>query len=92
MAKEVRIWMIRYRLPEFQYTAREMKSGIVFYAFAYNNNSANEALFAAYLSNHLKKYGIEMDLTIYQTDNGSEFIGNVKKKEGDSAFEVVVRG
>jgi hypothetical protein len=81
--------MIRYRLPEFQYTARDLKTGVAFIAFAYSNNSANAALFAGYISNHLKKYGIELELIVYQTDNGSEFIGNVRKK-GESAFQIVV--
>jgi hypothetical protein len=81
--------MIRLNLPKFQYSAREQKTGTAFYAYAYSNNSVNAALFAGYISNHLEKLGIELELIVYQTDNGSEFIGNVRKK-GESAFQIVV--
>jgi len=81
--------MIFLKLPRFQYTARDMKTGAVFMAYAYVNDSANAAIFAAYISNHLQRYG--MKGMVYQTDNGSEFIGNVRKKKGESAFESVLR-
>ena len=72
--------MIFLKLPRFQYTARDMKTGAVF--MAYVNDSANAAIFAAYISNHLQRYG--MKGMVYQTDNGSFFIGNVRKKKGES--------
>jgi len=83
--------MIRHKLPQFQYTARDMKTGAIFMAYANSKDSFNASLFAAYISNHLTKYRIDMTLVVYQTDNGIEFIGNVKKKKGESAFEQVVK-
>jgi hypothetical protein len=45
--------------------------------------------FAAYLSNHLKRYGVKMDLTIYQTDNSSRVHLPPKEEGGGKApFEV----
>ncbi len=59
------------------------------YSYAHSNNTANSALFAGYLLNQLKHYGVEKEELIIQTDNGTEFIGHVTKKE-KSAFEKVI--
>jgi len=81
---------IRMKLPKFQYSARDVKTGGAFYAYAYANNTSNAALFAAYLCNHLKNYKVNLKQLIFQTDNGSEFIGKVTKYKDKTAFVKIV--
>jgi len=71
--------MRRFSLPRYEYSLRELSTGASFFAYADHNNSTNASLFADYVIEHLKSYGITT-VKIWQTDNGSEFIGNVKKK------------
>ncbi|MDI6703349.1 MAG: helix-turn-helix domain-containing protein, partial [bacterium] len=83
--------MVRFNLPKFEYTYRDMSTGASFYAYADANNSNLADLFARYVLEHLKSYGIDTASIIWQTDNGSEYIGNVNKKTDRlSAFEEVL--
>jgi len=71
-------YMLREKLPKYQFTARDVKSGALFFAYGHSKESTNSAVFCAYLMEHLKRFGIKVrDITI-QTDNGSEFVGNSK--------------
>ena len=80
--------MKRLGLPRYEYTLRELSTGLSFYAYADANNSTYAAIFAWYVIRHLKSYGIKTARIIWQTDNGSEYIGKVKKKiNRKSAFE-----
>jgi len=65
----------RLRLPLVQYTAREVRSGLLFLAFAQRRSAAASAVFAARIQRHLDRYGIELRHLVWQTDNGSEFVG-----------------
>jgi len=81
-------FMKRLRLPRYEYTLRVLSIGAVFYAYADENNSTYAGLFAKYVISHLKTYGIHTARIIWQTDNGSEYIGSVNKKINRlSAFE-----
>ncbi len=62
-------------LPAIQYTAREVRSGLLFFSFAQRRSAAASAVFAARLQRHLDRYGISLRDLVWQTDNGSEFIG-----------------
>ena len=73
-------YMKRLGLPRYEYTLRELSLGATFYAYANENNSTYASLFAYYVIEHLKSYGINTASITWQTDNGSEFIGNVRKK------------
>ncbi len=76
------------RLPRYEFTLRELFTGASFFAYADHNNSTYASLFASYVIEHLKSYGINTACITWQTDNGSEFIGSVKKKINRlSAFE-----
>ena len=80
--------MRRLGLPRYEYTLRELSTGLSFYAYADENNTTYAAIFAWYVIRHLKRYGIKTGRIIWQTDNGSEYIGKVKKKTNSkSAFE-----
>ena len=84
--------MKRLGLPRYQYTFRERSLGAVFFAYANENNSTYASLFAWYVIEHLKSYGIDLEGLEWQTDNGYEFIGSVRKKINRlSAFETLLK-
>src|ERR1700746_2694934 len=66
----------RLRLPLVQYTAREVRSGLMFWAFAQRRSAAASSVFAARVQRHLDRYGICLRDLAWQTDNGAEFIGS----------------
>jgi len=78
-------------LPRYQYTAREMVSGGLFYAYGDTNDSTNGALCAQYLLAHLKQHGIEVERMRIQIDSGPVYVGSVRKKRGMSAFEEILK-
>jgi transposase len=79
------------RLPRYEYTARDVRTGAAFVAYAHANDGTSAAAFASYLAGHLANYGVELEDLRIQTDNGSEFIGNVNKKSLEpSAFEQIL--
>jgi len=82
-------YMVNEGLPKFKYSTREMSTGAVFFAYANENNGTYAALHARMVIDHLKSYGIKVEEMEDQTDNGSEYIGNVRKKER-SSFEKVL--
>lgn len=82
--------MAKHRLAKFKYTAREMASGAVFFAYANENNGTYASLFGQMVVNHLRSYGITVEGLAMQTDNGAEYIGNARKKAGRSSFEQVM--
>jgi len=85
-------YMKRLKLPRYEYTFRELSTGACFYAYADHNNSTYASLYAKYVINHLKSYGIDTAAIMWQTDNGSEYIGSVRKKLNRlSAFEKVLK-
>lgn len=65
----------QFGLPAVQYTAREVRSGLLFWAFAERRSAAASAVFAARIQQHLGRWGISLRDLVWQTDNGSEFIG-----------------
>ena len=62
-------------LPLVQYTAREVRSGLLFVAFAQQRSAAASQVFAARIQRHLARYGISLPDLVWQTDNGGEFLG-----------------
>jgi len=76
----------RLALPGIQYTAREVRSGLLFLAFAERRTAAASAVFAARIQRHLDRYGIELRDLVWQTDNGGEFIGADDGHGGRTGF------
>jgi transposase len=72
------------RLPAIQYTAREVRSGLLFWAFAEKRSAAASAVFASRIQQLLERYGISLRDLVWQTDNGGEFKGDFPKALGDS--------
>jgi len=71
-------------LPVIQYTARDVRSGLLFWAFAERRTAAASAVFAARIQLHLDRYGVSLRDLVWQTDNGGEFKGDFPKALGDS--------
>jgi len=65
----------RLRLPLIQYTAREVRSGLLFLAFASQRTAGASQLFAQRLQRHFAAHGVDLRHLVWQTDNGTEFIG-----------------
>jgi len=68
--------MMQKQLPKWQYTFREISSGILFLGFADERSLTHATLFAQYINEHLKKFDLITPGDIRQTDNGSEYIGS----------------
>jgi len=77
-------------LPKYEFTARDIISGATFISFAHSANTTTAGIFIDYVISHLQYYGINSSSIRFQYDNGSEFIGNVRKKSGRTPFESVI--
>ena len=74
----------RLGLPSIQYTARDVRSGLLFWSFAQQRTAAASSVFASCIQQHLDRYGISLRDLVWQTDNGSEFKGDFPQALGDS--------
>ena len=75
------IQMKRYNLPVYQYTAREVVSGLQFIGYANECSLTYANLFAEIVLDHLRHCGVKFNGCRIQTDNGIEFIGSWAAKE-----------
>jgi transposase len=62
-------------LPAIQYTARDVRSGLLFWSFAEKRSAAASAVFAARIQQHLDRYGVSLRDLVWQTDK-SQISGN----------------
>ncbi|MCK5268007.1 MAG: hypothetical protein KAR07_07560 [Spirochaetes bacterium] len=81
---------IQYKLPRYQFTARCIRTGALFISYGYEKSMSNACNFIDLLLNHLKSYSIDLTGFRIQTDNGSEFIGSMNKKD-DSVFTKIIQ-
>ncbi len=79
-------------LPRVQYTARDVRSGLQFLAFASHRSAGASALFAHRIQRHLKRCGVDLRHLVWQTDNGGEFIGEQQPDGSRSGFPAAVTG
>lgn len=63
------------RLPLIPYTARAVRSGRLFLAFARPRTAGASQFFAERLQGHRARWGVDLRHLVWQTDNGREFIG-----------------
>lgn len=73
-------------LPAVQYTAREVRSGLPFLAYASRRSAPASELFALRLQRHLQSCGVTLRDVTWQTDKGSEFIGELQPDGSRSHF------
>jgi transposase-like protein len=74
-------------LPRFQYTAREIVSGLTFTGYADELSKTYTCLLAERVSAHLAWHGVPLDALEWQTDNGCEFL----EHERDRGFPSLVK-
>ena len=77
-------------LPKYQFTAREVRSGLMYLGFANDRTATHGCLFGRILCEHLFRCGIDMKKLKFQTDNGSEFIGCFRQDRTRGGFETTV--
>lgn len=77
-------------LPAVQYTAREVRTGLQFLAFASRRSAQASTLFAQRIQIHLQRCGVDLQALTWQTDNGSEFIGELQPDGSRSHFPAAV--
>jgi hypothetical protein len=78
------------KLPKYQFTARKIRSGLMFLGFANEKSATNACLFAQLLCEHLRSCNVDMTKLRFQTDNGSEFIGCFRQDRTRDGFESTV--
>ena len=76
-------------IPNFQYTARDQITGLMFVCYAWEHTLINSVRFVGALFEHLKCFGVHSSEITIQTDNGSEFIGSIFAKK-DSLFTTTI--
>jgi len=77
-----------YKLPIYQITARDYKTGYQHIGFSYEKTSTATGIYIDYLCQKLENAGIDVSKITFQTDNGTEFVSNSKYKL--SLFEEIV--
>lgn len=85
-----RIW--KGHFPQYLYQARDVRTGVLLSAFAYENTSTNATLFIRRLFTFLSDVGLDLSRMVVQTDSGSEYVRNSKDLTKRSAFEEVIAG
>ena len=81
--------MRRHKLPLYQYTIRDTKSGAIFLGFGSEISEVYASLFTERYIEYLREYGIEAKEVTIQTDNGVEFSGT-RRKRSSQGFTYVV--
>src|SRR5208282_2049366 len=57
-----------FHLPVVEYTARDVRSGLLFWAFAQRRSASASAVFAARIQQHLDRWGVNLRDLAWQTD------------------------
>jgi transposase len=65
--------MTTHKLPKYEYTIRDTKSGFTIVAFANEYSEQYSTMLTETYLSHLKSFGVDLKDVIIQTDNGSEF-------------------
>ena len=72
-------------LPQYQYTARDVTTGLLFLGYSNELSLAYATVFAERIIRHLQACGIDLAGACWQSDNGCEFVGSWQARD-DSAF------
>lgn len=78
------------RFPRYLYQARDVRTNVLFSAYAYEQTNINSAMFITRLFDHLESLGIPLKEVSVQSDNGPEFPRNGKDLTKPSAFEKAI--
>jgi len=77
-----------YKLPKYQITARDYKTGFQHIGFSHEKTSTATGIYIDYLCQQLEDRGIDLSKVTFQTDNGTEFVSRSKNKL--SLFEEMI--
>lgn len=77
-------------LPQYQYTARDVTTGLLFLGYSNELSLAYATVFAERIIQHLQTCGIDLHGVTWQSDNGTEFVGSWQAKH-DSAFTAAIQ-
>ncbi len=81
--------MTLLRLPQRQYSYREVRSGLMFLGFAESLSLQHSTVFAEWVMAWLEEHGLKTPGDRWQTDGGSEFIGSWCAKEKSDFIRAV---
>lgn len=73
--------LIRCGFPDWQFSARDVVSGLVFTDYAREKTLSNGILFISRVIAHLQEHGVDIGDTTVQTDGGTEFVGSWQASE-----------
>ena len=79
----------KYKLPRYQITARDVKTGALYVCFAREKTVTNTSLFLNNLLNHLEKKRVNLKEITIQTDNGKEFTNGYFAKKRSLFTQIV---
>src|SRR5207245_8503496 len=83
----------RLHLPVIQYTARDVRRGLLFWAFAQQRRGSASAVFAFRIQQHLYCYGISLRVLVWQTGNGGEStLGSTKPRRDGRGVRILRDG
>ncbi len=77
-------------LPAVQYTARDVRSGLQFLAYASHRSAQASTLFAQRIQTHLPPCGVHLRDVTWQTAKGGEFLGQLQPDGSRSHFPAAV--
>lgn len=73
--------MTKKKLPKYEYTLRDVKTGMVFLGYGSEYSETYSSLFMDLFLSHLTQLGLDVTKCIIQTDNGPEFSGTKRKTD-----------
>ena len=85
------VQMKRLGLPAWQYTWREVRSGLMFLGYAQERSLQHATVFAETILAWTSEQGMELEGSRWQTDGGSEFIGSWQAKKKSDFIKVLER-
>ena len=76
--------------PKYQFSARDMRTGVTFVSYGYEKSTINVGFFVLYVCQHLANMGVDLSKVEWQSDNGAEFVGPTNRKRGQTFYEDIV--
>jgi transposase len=82
---------LRQNYPKYQITARDVRTGLMYLGYAYEKTTTNVAVFTYYLGQHLLRCGVDLSQVVWQSDNGTEFIGPWNQKHKQTLYQQIIQ-
>ena len=76
--------------PKYEYTLRDMKSGTTFLGYAFKERTVEASInFISLCLYHMQLHEIDTHYVTIQSDNGTEFLGNIYQREEYAIKKVI---